>query len=279
MRRRVGLIGCGTIGSELAVAIDSGKIKNAFLVALFDEVKHAADSLKSRLHNSQPMVFTTFKQFSSSPCFIESDVIVEAASQQAVRNFANSIVAAGKELIIMSVGALVDDVLLSDLLQSASVHGSSIYLPSGAVGGIDAIRSTRHLTDSLTLTTTKNPKSFIGIPGFKTGKNDSGLPREKIVIFEGPASEAVKKFPLNVNVAGLLSLAGIGFEKTRVKMIADPSTQVNQHQIVAKGIFGEIIVTVNNVPSENNPKTSYLAVLSAIETLNSICNPDIRIGT
>src|SRR5918911_1967433 len=121
MQRRVGLIGCGTIGSELAVAIDSGKIKNAFLVALFDEVKHAADSLKSRLQNSQPMVFTTFKEFSSNPCFIETDVIVEAASQQAVRNFAKSIVAGGKELIIMSVGALVDDVLLSDLLQSASV--------------------------------------------------------------------------------------------------------------------------------------------------------------
>jgi aspartate dehydrogenase len=279
MQRRVGLIGCGTIGTELAIAIDSGKVKNAFLVGLFDEVRDAADSLKSRLQNSQPMVFTTFKQFASSPCFIETDIIVEAASQQAVRDFAKSIVAAGKKLVIMSVGALVDDLLFSDLLQSASIHGSSIYLPSGALGGIDAIRSTRHLTESLTLTTTKNPKSFIGTPGFKTGKYDSSVLSEKIVIFEGPASEAVKKFPLNVNVAGLLSLAGIGFEKTRVKIVADPSIQVNQHQILAKGKFGEISVTVSNVPSENNPKTSYLAVLSAIESLNSICNPDIRIGT
>jgi aspartate dehydrogenase len=278
MHRRVGLIGCGTIGGELAIAIDSGKVKNAFLVALFDEVKHVADSLKSRLQNSQPMVFTTFKEFASDPCFIEADIIVEAASQKAVRNFAKSIIGAGKQLIIMSVGALVDELFFSDLVQSASIHGSSIYLPRGALGGIDAIRSTRHLIDSLILTTTKNPKSFVGTPGFKTGKYDSNV-CEKIVIFDGPASQAVKEFPMNVNVAGVLSLAGIGFEKTRVKIVADPSIQVNQHQILAKGRFGEINITVTNVPSENNPKTSYLAVLSAIESLNSICNPDIRVGT
>ena len=240
----------------MAIAIDSGKVKNAFLVALFDEVKHVADSLKSRLQNSQPMVFTTFKEFLSDPCFIEADIIIEAASQKAVRNFAKSIIGAGKQLIIMSVGALVDELFFSELVYKALPSTeASIYLPSGALAGIDAIRSTRHLIDSLTLTTTKNPKSFVGTPSFKTGKYDSNV-YEKIVIFDGPASQAVKKFPLNVNVAGVLSLAGIGFEKTRVKIVADPSIQVNQHQILAKGRFGEINITVSNVPSENNPKTS-----------------------
>jgi aspartate dehydrogenase len=99
------------------------------------------------------------------------------------------------------------------------------------------------------------------------------------VIYDGPAAEAVRVFPANVNVAAVLSLAGIGTEKTLVKIVADPSVTTNQHEILAKGSFGEMRISVNNVPSPGNPKTSYLAILSAIECLRSICNDGLRIGS
>ncbi len=98
-------------------------------------------------------------------------------------------------------------------------------------------------------------------------------------IYEGSAAEAVKLFPANVNVAAVLSLAGIGVEKTKVRILADPEATTNQHEIVATGSFGEIKIRVNNVTAPGNPKTSFLAVLSAIECLRSICEDGMRIGS
>jgi aspartate dehydrogenase len=99
------------------------------------------------------------------------------------------------------------------------------------------------------------------------------------LIYEGTARDAVKEFPANVNVAAALSLAGLGMDATKVKIIADPDASVNQHQITAIGTFGEIKIVVRNTPSPSNPKTSYLAVLSAVECIRSICDDNIRIGT
>jgi aspartate dehydrogenase len=168
---------------------------------------------------------------------------------------------------------------LSELLDIASQNGSHIYVPTGAIAGIDAIRSVKHLLDSVVLTTTKNPIALAGAPFFNLTKiNVYGI-TEKTVIYEGNAADAVKKFPANINVAAILSLAGIGVERTKVKIIADPYTDVNQHEITANGKFGEMTVIVRNKPSPNNPKTSFLAVLSAIECLRSICDEGLRIGT
>jgi aspartate dehydrogenase len=99
-----------------------------------------------------------------------------------------------------------------------------------------------------------------------------------MVVFEGPASTAVKLFPKNVNVAASLSLAGIGFEKTQVRIIVDPESDINEHHLEATGEFGKLDVTVQNVQCPDNPKTSYLAALSAISTLKYICEP-IKVGS
>ena len=163
----------------------------------------------------------------------------------------------------MSVGALGDPFFLSELLDIASKNGSHIYVPTGAIAGIDAIRSVKHLLDSVVLTTTKNPIALAGAPFFNLTKINLYGITEKTVIYEGNAADAVKKFPANINVAAILSLAGIGIERTKVKIIADPYTDVNQHEITANGKFGEMTVIVRNKPSPNNPKTSFLAVLSA----------------
>jgi aspartate dehydrogenase len=182
-------------------------------------------------------------------------------------------------MMIMSVGALADSGFLAELLQAAAKKGCRIYVPTGAIAGIDAIRSVRHLLDSVTLTTTKSPKALAGAPFFETSKIKLDDITKSTVIYEGAAAEAVRAFPANVNVAAVLSLAGIGVDKTRVRIVADPQATTNRHEIAAAGSFGEIKIAVNNVPSPGNPKTSFLAVLSAIECLRSICDDGMRIGS
>ena len=101
---------------------------------------------------------------------------------------------------------------------------------------------------------------------------------KETLLFEGTASEAVKAFPANVNVAATISLAGIGFERTKVRVIADPTLSRNVHEITVEGEFGKLSTRVENLPSPENPKTSYLAALSAISTLKKILSP-VQIGT
>jgi aspartate dehydrogenase len=275
-KKSVGLIGCGTIGTHLALAIESGSIANASLAGLFDIVDSKAKNLKSKLKSS-PEVYVDFGRLMNSP----ADIIIEAASQQAVRKFAKRIIQASKDLMIMSVGALADRTFLAELLELAAVRKghSRIYVPTGAIAGIDAIRSVRHLLDSVTLTTTKNPKALASAPFLATRKINLGTITKITEIYEGSAAEAVKLFPANVNVAAVLSLAGIGVDKTKVRVLVDPQATTNQHEITAIGSFGDMKITVNNVTAPGNPKTSFLAVLSAIECLRSICDDAIRIGS
>ena len=275
-KKNVGLIGCGTIGTHLALAIESRSVANASLIGLFDVVYSNAKSLKSKLKTS-PEVHTDFKSLINSPV----DILIEAASQEAVRKFGKPIIEAGKDLMVMSVGALADTTFFTELLDQAAIRKgrSRIYVPTGAIAGIDAIRSVKHLLDSITLTTTKSPKALAGAPFFATREIDLDILTKVTEIYEGSAAEAVKLFPANINVAAVLSLAGIGADKTKVRVLVDPHATTNQHEIVATGRFGDIKITVNNVTTPGNPKTSFLAVLSAIECLRSICDDALRIGS
>jgi aspartate dehydrogenase len=275
-KKTIGLMGCGTIGTHLAMAIDSGRVANASLTGLFDIVDGNARDLKTKL-KSTPQVYDNFDRFVDST----ADIIIEAASQQAVKNFGKRIIESGKDLMVMSVGALADTLFLAELLQLTPIRNSQskIYVPSGAIAGIDAIRSVRHIADSISITTKKSPKALAGAPFFTTRNVSLDNITKVTEIYEGSAVEAVKLFPANVNVAAVLSLAGIGVEKTMVRILADPEATTNQHEIVATGSFGEIKISVNNVTAPGNPKTSFLAVLSAIECLRSICEDGIRIGS
>jgi aspartate dehydrogenase len=272
--KKIGIIGCGTIGGQLATAIDNGTVKNATLSSLFDIIPENIQNLKHGL-KSGPSTFSNFDDFINT----DLDIVVEAASQEAVKKFAAKTLSAGKDIMIMSVGALADEMLFEELQRQGSKNGSRIYLPSGAIAGIDAIRAVRHLLKSVELTTTKNPKALAGAPFFKTNPIKLEEIKEPTIIYDGTAKDAVKAFPSNINVAAVLSIAGIGLESTRVRIVADPSFNTNQHEILARGSFGEFRFIVNNVPSPTNPKTSFLAVLSAIECLRSICEDGIRIGS
>ena len=261
--KKIGVVGCGTIGSQICLAIDQGKIA-AELVAVADMDGIKAQQIVGQLRN---------------PCEIllipelvrRADLIVEAANQSVVSSLVEMVLDQGKEILIMSVGGLLPLDWVWDRLQDS---GSRLYVPSGAIAGLDAVRAANMARiESVTLTTRKPPRGLKGAPYcVEKNINLDALDRET-VIFEGSAQEAVRAFPKNINVAATLSLAGVGPERTRVRIVADPALKSNIHEIEIVGESGKIVTRTENVPSTFNPKTSYLAVLSAIAALQGITSP------
>ena len=261
------------MGTQIALAIDSGEIPG-ILTHVFDDSKEKSTLLVEKLTN-KPEIAENSHLLSSNPL----DIVVEAASQDAVRDVSLSILQNKKDLMIMSVGALLDESIYDILSDACKDFKKTIYLPSGAIAGLDGIKSVKDELESVTITTTKHPRSLKGAKFFETSDVNLDEINSSTVIFEGTAKEAVSLFPANINVAALLSLTGIGSEKTGVKIVADPNTDKNTHHIEASGKFGKMTFTIENYPDENNPKTSRLAILSAIETLKKYCSNDIQIGT
>jgi len=238
---KIGLIGAGNIARIIADNADEYEISCVFDVR--EEVaKEFAEKYKCK--------------FLKPEDFPKVDLVVEAASQAAVKEYCEKMLNQGQNMMVMSVGAFVDLYLFETLKKLAKSKKVRLIIPSGAVAGLDGIKSASVVgIDEVRLTTTKPPRGL-------------GLDvAQKTVVFDGPASEAVKNFPKNVNVAATLSLIGIGFENTRVRIVADPEVHRNQHEIYAKGEFGEVRALVQNVPSPQNPKTSYLAALSAVSAI------------
>lgn len=271
--KKIGLLGCGAIGTQIALAIDSGKIP-AILTHVYDDSKDASSRLVQKLKN-KPEIVSNSHLLSANPV----DIIVEAASQDAVRDVALSVLQNKRDLMIMSVGALLDESIYEILSDACKDFKKTIYLPSGAIAGLDAIKSVKDELESISITTTKHPRSLKGAKFFETSDIDLDSINKKTMIFQGTAKQAVSLFPANINVAALLSLSGIGSEKTKVTIVADPNTDKNTHYIEASGKFGKMTFTIENFPDPTNPKTSRLATLSAIETLRKYCSNEIQIGT
>ncbi len=253
---QLGIIGCGAIGTDVARAADH--MDEIEAIYLHDVDQDKAETLAAAVGKATVASFDDYLD--------RVDLVFEAASHQAVREYAERVIESGTDLIIMSIGGLLDDELRERLRAKARKHGCTIYLPSGAVCGIDGIKAAHHADiDEVTLVTTKPPESL----GRELDK--------RTIIFEGKARDAVEYLPKNVNVAACLSLAGIGFDRTRVKVVADPVVKTNSHKVLAHGDFGRLRAEVENLPNPNNPKSSYLASLSAIATLRRAIDP-IQIG-
>ena len=279
MKKNISIIGCGTIGSELALSADRMMVENVTISSFLDINVQNAEILKSKLSNNNPLIFNNFSDYLKSDTFKDVDLVVEAASQNALTSYLNPIILLKKDILVMSVGAFANPDFFSQVIKNIEKNNINLYVPSGAIAGIDAIKSVRNSISYVTLTTTKNPDSLKDSPFFKKTNLTSDSIKKRTLIFEGSAIEAVQNFPANVNVAALLGLASIGVEKTKVNVIADPSLRINKHEIKVIGKFGELIVRVKNIPSVTNPKTSYLAILSVIELLRSITTKGIKYGT
>ena len=272
----VGLIGCGAIGSTLARAIVEGKAGEIDLVAICDIDEGRVEGLYGQLDRPRILKTTSPEEMIARQ---DVEFVIEAASQKAVEAVAEKVLKAGKSMMIMSIGALKDGKLLQRLRRLAKERQVKIYLPSGAICGLDGVKGASvEGISSAEIISTKNPRSLEGAP-YLVENNISlkGLSKPK-VLFEGSAEEAAKGFPKNVNVAVALSLAGIGVEQTKVKLVADPNATRTQHEIRVVGDFGELHTVIRNVLHPENPRTSYIAALSAIRTLRKLTEP-IQIGT
>lgn len=263
----IGLLGCGSIGSTIAQALRRDATLNARLLAVYDwdgeKARHLTQTIAPKA-----TVASTFDEFLGLPFRL----LVESASQNAVREYGVRALSAGKNVVIMSVGALMDNDLREQLVATAAKVGRAIHTPSGAIGGLDLVRAAGEgKLYSVCLTTQKPPRAYHDAPYFTRQGISPGEIRSPRILYEGSAEEAVKLFPANVNVAAALSMAGLGGKATQVKIVADPNLNVNIHEIEIQGDFGSAKITVQNKPHPDNPGTSTLAALSAIETIRRAC--------
>jgi aspartate dehydrogenase len=269
---KIGVFGCGAIGGEICRAIDSGQIE-AELYAIYDRHDESLNRVKSSLENFDPQIMEIVEMVR------EADLVVECASQQAVYEVVPTALHAKCDVMVVSVGAFVDTQLLEMAENIAREKNCRIYVPSGAICGIDGLISASAAgLHSVILTTEKPPSGLRGAPYVLENNIDIDSITGRTVLFEGSATEAVQAFPANVNVAATLSLAGIGFDNTRVRIVVNPALTRNIHEIAVEGEFGRFTSRVENVPSPTNPKTSYLAPLSVISTLKKLTQ-SFNVGT
>ena len=239
---KVGLIGCGAIGTVLAEAIER-KLVICDELVVYDVDASKAKKLKNALNFPVTIVGSVDELLALKP-----KVVVEAASQQAAKEYASKIIASNTSLIVMSTGALLD----------LGVDLTRVHVPSGAIGGLDALASAALAgIDEVTLTSRKNPKAL--------GKDN----KQEQTVYEGYAQEAAKLFPREMNVAATLALT-VKPAKVKVQVVSDPAVKRNTHEIEVKWQFGEMFLRFANDPHPDNPHTSALAAWSAIKLLQTI---------
>ena len=270
---RVGIIGGGTITRLFIEHIRRGELGRARVVAIAGRGPSSRGRDLARAYRI-PFVVGPGPLLSKKP-----EVVVEAASHEAVREYGAPILRKGVSLIVLSGGALCDDALRGALERAAAKSGALLSVPSGGIGGLDALKAACVAgVEEVTIAVAKPTAAWKGIAYVeKLGIDLDGL-REARVLFDGAAREGVPHFPANVNIAAVLSMAGIGFDRTRLKVVADPALRYNTHTIEVKGRTGRFSIRLENVPSPDNPKTAWLACYSALAALKAAKSP-VRYGT
>lgn len=267
---KIGIIGCGAIGSGVARAVHSGLHPRAILSAVYD-----SDPAKAR-RLSETLSDPSFAVDSLGELLSCSDLVVEAVNSPTTHELLLTILHHKKHLLVMSVGQIF---LHPEILDAANTAGVSLLIPSGAVAGIDALKAAAQAgIEEIILTTYKPPQGLAGAPFIRANNIVLENITEETVLFDGNAAGAVEAFPQNINVAATLALATGCHDKLRIRIVTSPQLTHNRHEVTAKGPFGEITTITKNIPSPENPKTSYLAVLSGLVMLKSFCNT-IQIGT
>ncbi|MDD2710960.1 MAG: aspartate dehydrogenase [Verrucomicrobiae bacterium] len=268
--KRVGIVGCGAIGSQLAHSIQMYFKDRVRLIVLCDRHTERAQTLSNEL-NPHPDVLP----LESVP--FHCDLVIECASPAACQQIVPKALEMGRDVMALSVGGLVE--IYEQVYELAKKKNARLYVPSGAIAGIDGLQAamTSEVT-SVCLTTRKPAASLVEAPYVKEKNLDLSNLTKETVVFDGTAREAVKAFPFNVNVAATLSLAGVGFDKTRVRLLTGPNITCNIHEVEIVGAFGRMTCRTENVPSPANPKTSYLTLLSTCAMLNEILCP-VQLGT
>jgi aspartate dehydrogenase len=258
------IAGLGAIGLTVARRVDAGDIAGMALTAVAvrdqDKGRRAIGGFKS------PPRLVGIAALADA-----ADVIVECLPPRHFAEVAEPAVAKGRIFMPLSVGALIDHMQLVDLARKT---GARIIVPTGALLGLDAVRAAAEgRIASVTIVTRKPPAGLAGAPLLvERGLSVDGL-KEPLRVFAGSAREAIAGFPANVNVAVALSLAGIGPDKTQVEVWADPRVTRNTHTVTVNSDSSDLTMTIENIPSEENPRTGRITALSVLAALRRLTSP------
>jgi aspartate dehydrogenase len=271
---RIALIGGGTIARLVLEHVRAPKPGRFEVVALMGRPGGAARGRELAGEFS-----VTYVERREALVAAKPQAVIEAASHDAVREHLVPLLDAGVGVVVLSAGALIDDAL-RDAAQRAAVRtGAMMFVPSGGIGGLDALKTACLAgVDEASIQVAKPPAAWQGIPYVEKSGIDLAALKEPRVLFDGTAREGVPHFPQNVNIAAILSLGGIGPDRTRLRVVADPALTLNTHTIRVSGRCGRFTLVLENVPAPENPKTSWLACYSALAALQALDSP-VRYGT
>ena len=263
----IGIVGCGAIGRAILRAVDEGRLPVP-VAGVTSRTQATAQAFLDGLGTPPPLL-------PLGDLVQQADLLVEASGGDTVPELARSAFAAGKDVMVISVGALLEH---PELLEEARRTGCRLLLPSGAIAGVDGIKSAcaGHV-DHVTITTRKPPGGLLGAPYLEQHGIDVMAFTEETEIYHGPVREACRGFPANVNVSATVSLAGLGPDRTQIRILAVPGLARNCHTIEVAGEFGTLKVEIANIPTEN-PKTGRLTALSIIRSIADALDP-VRVGT
>jgi aspartate dehydrogenase len=264
---RVAIAGLGPIGKRAAEALDHG----------IDGLVLSAVSMQNpQKHQSWLAGLSTMPAVLPIEALSEAaDIVIECAPAKLLRSIVAPFVGSGKTAIVLSAGALLDN---EDLIELAKQNGGQIVVPTGALIGLDAVTAAAVGTiHSVRMVTRKPVQGLAGAPYIVENNIDIESITEPLKIFDGTAREAARGFPANLNVAVALSLAGIGPDRTRLEIWADPALTRNVHRIEVESDSARFSMSIENIPSEN-PKTGLITALSVIAYLRKQ-RASLRVGT
>ncbi len=256
---KLGLIGAGGMAATMleAIAAHEPRLLDHLAVLVRDKAKGEALIAK---HGGCARLASVHTELGAM-LHAGAGVVCECAGHAAVAQHGAAVLAAGRDLVVASTGALADEALFATLKDAAIKGGAQILLPAGAVGGIDALAAARlRGTPRVTYVGRKPPGAWKGTKA--EALLDLATLKEPATFYEGSARDAARDFPQNANVAATIALAGVGFEATRVKLVADPGIQRNLHELEVDSDSLRFSIRLEGVPSPANPKTSLTAGLS-----------------
>ena len=253
--RKVAIVGFGAIGRSLAALIRE-RLPHVSLIGV------AKQSPPSERDRASVHATTRFVDTPAALAKLPADLVIECAGHRALAAFAPALLREGRELLIASVGALADPALETSLREAALQGRARLLLSTGAIGAVDLLCAARiGGLRGVSYTGSKPPRAWLGTAAEALAQSAQSA-NVPVNLFEGTAREAALRFPQNANVAATVALAGIGFEETRVHLVADPRLHANQHAVQAEGTFGHFELTVCGNPQSAQPKTSVLVAFS-----------------